>query len=413
MGVRKLHWAFFLTVFGPMTGQAQNVTPDQPGLMPGSNEVTATAATTHRGAPPLGALAPGWNTIHPGGPTTCLYGTEYGYFVKPGDPARVMISFPGGAACWSGPTCSNEPQGRVDEGPKTIAQDDNPAGTQGIFAEGHPDNPFTGFTYVHVGYCTGDMHIGDAVRPNEGWIGQGQRPSDELHFNGYRNAMTVLEWVFRELPAPELVVVGGYTSGSYGTPLYVSLVADHYPDAVVRHIGDGNGALHVGPRISPLIDAWDSIALLRRHSGFEGIGAPGFNFEDITIAAARRHPEIVFTQAVTARDAVFSELLAYLGVDVPILEVIEAGQRHVRGQVENYRSFVAGGDKHILGLGYFDSIPQRGNRNRGLPDIYDRFYSYAVNGRRYRDWVADLLAGRPVEDVRCGECAGAEYFVPE
>ena len=371
------------------------------------------AGSTYQGRPPLNGLAEGWNTIFPGGDTTCLYGTEYGFFVKPGDPERIMISFPGGAACWSGLTCSDEPRGRVDEGPKTIGPDDSPAGTQGIFAAENPENPFREFTYVHVGYCTGDMHIGDAVRSNDGWIGEGRRPSELLHFKGYRNAMSVLEWVYENLPAPELVVVGGYTSGSYGAPLYVSLIADHYSQAAVRHIGDGNGALHIGERLRPLIEAWDSLTLLRSHPGFGSLTAEGFNFEDLTVAAARRHPDIVFTQAATARDAVFSELLEYLGIDAPILEVIEAGQRYVKARVPNYRTYVAGGDKHILGLGYFDSIPQRGNRNRGLPDIYDRFYSYAVDGRRYRDWIADLVAGRIVEDVRCSDCASAEYYRPQ
>jgi hypothetical protein len=103
-------------------------------------------------------------------------------------------------------------------------------------------------------------------------------------------------------------------------------------------------------------------------------------------------------------------MIEYLGVDVPILEVIEAGQRYVNERVDNYRTFLAGGDKHLISLGYFDSVPQRGNRNRGLPDIYDRFYSYQVGGRRYRDWVADVVAGRPVENLRCSDCERMQHY---
>ncbi len=355
----------------------------------------------HEGLPSVAALAEGWNTIHPGGDTMCLYGTPYGFFVRPDDPRRLLVTFPGGGACWSGLTCTDEPVGRMDDNPKTVRQEDNPDGTAGVFAEDNPENPFVGYTKVHVGYCTGDMHIGDAMRPNDGPLEPGQtRISDTLHFNGHTNAMTVMNWIFENFEAPDTVVVGGYTSGSYGTPLYVSLMADHYPQAAVRHIGDGNGALFIGENMRALPEAWNAVEVLNRHAGFE----------DITIAAARRHPDIVFNQVITAHDMVFSEMIEYLGADEPILSYIDAGQRYVKNQVPNYRTFLAGGEKHIVGLGYFDAIPQRGNRNRGLPDVYDRFYSYQVNGRRYRDWIADMIEGRPIEDVRCTDCAEMQYY---
>lgn len=341
----------------------------------------------------------------------CVYGTPYGFFVRPDDPRKLLVSFPGGGACWSGLTCTDEPVGRMDDNPKTVRQEDNPDGTAGIFAEDNPDNPFLGYTKVHVGYCTGDMHIGDAVRPNDGPLAPGQaRISETLHFNGHTNASTVMNWVFDNFANPETVVIAGVTSGSYGTPLYVSLMADHYPDAAVRHIGDGNGALYIGENLRPLPEAWNVIDVLNRYEGFEDMDPETFSFEDITVAAARRHPEIVFTQIVSANDMVFSEMIDYLGADQPILTYIESGQDYVKAQVPNYRTFLAGGDKHLISLGYFDSIPQRGNRNRGLPDIYDRFYSYQVDGRRYRNWIADMVEGRSIEDVRCSDCERMQHF---
>jgi hypothetical protein len=301
----------------------------------------------------------------------------------------------------------------MDDNPKTVRAEDNPAGTGGIMAEDNPENPFLDYTKILVGYCTGDMHIGDAELPNDGPLPAGEtRISDTLHFNGYTNATTVLDWVFDNFESPDTVVVSGHTSGSYGTPFYTSLIADNYPDAAVRHLGDGNGALHIGELLQPIREAWGTVELLDQHEGFTGLDPDNFSFSDITIAAARRHPEIVFTQMITAHDMVFSELLAYLGVERPILDVVEADHAYVKGQVSNYRTYVAGGNKHVISLGYFDSIPQTGNRNRGLPDIYDRFYSYQVDGRRYRDWIADMVDGRPIEDVRCSDCAAMDHYAP-
>ena len=372
-----------------------------------------TLNSTHNGNPLLAELADGWNTIRPGDETMCLYGTEYGFFARPGDPSKVLISFPGGGACWSGLTCTDEPVGRMDDNPKTVRAVDNPAGSAGIFAEDNPENPFLDYTKILVGYCTGDMHIGDAVKPNDGPLAAGEtRASETLHFNGYKNAMSVLSWVFSNFQAPDTVVVSGHTSGSYGTPFYASFVADHYPDAAVRHLGDGNGALFVGESLRPIREAWGTPELLAEHEGFEGLDAEMFHFEDITIAAARRHPEIVFTQMITAYDSVLSEMIEYLGVEQPILSVVEAGHAYVKAQVGNYRTYIAGGNKHVIALGYFDSIPQTGNRNRGLPDIYDRFYSYQVEGQRYRDWVAEMVNGEPVEDVRCSDCRAMHHYTP-
>jgi len=366
------------------------------------------------GVTPLEQLTDGWNMILPGGETRCIYGSDYGFFVQPKDPKKVLITFPGGGACWSGLTCSDEPAGRLGDNPRTVTTRDSPAGRNaGIFADDNPENPFLNFTKIHLGYCTGDMHIGDAVvHHNDAIEAASAQARETLYFNGYQNAMAVLRWVFENVPSPETVVVGGFTSGSYGTPLYASLLADHYPDANVRHMGDGNGALFIGDNLRPLPEAWNTLGVLRRHEGFDMPSLENFSFEDITIAAARRHPEVVFTQMITANDQTLSELIAYLGVKEPILSGVEAGQRYVKAQVPNYKTYIASGRRHVISLGYFDAIAPTGNRNRGLPVIYDRFYSYQVDGRRYRDWIADLVEGRPLEDVHCTNCDEPEYWVP-
>ena len=81
--------------------------PEEPPAPPPIDQVaddSAVAQAVHSGSPLFADLADGWNTISPGGDTMCVYGTPYSFFARPADPDKVLISFPGGGACWSGHT---------------------------------------------------------------------------------------------------------------------------------------------------------------------------------------------------------------------------------------------------------------------------------------------------------------------
>src|SRR5215831_12302172 len=50
-----------------------------------------------------------WKEI-PGGPgTTCAHGGDYSFFVREGDPKRLLVCFQGGGACWNYATCVKNP----------------------------------------------------------------------------------------------------------------------------------------------------------------------------------------------------------------------------------------------------------------------------------------------------------------
>lgn len=67
-----------------------------------------------------------WEEIAPGGDTICARGTPFSFFVRSGDPSRVIIDFIGGGACWDGQSCApgtatftdsvDEVRSRIDEG---------------------------------------------------------------------------------------------------------------------------------------------------------------------------------------------------------------------------------------------------------------------------------------------------------
>ena len=363
--------------------------------------------TIHRELPRWEDLLSDWNMIYPGEETQCLYGTPYAFFVKPGKSEDVFISFPGGGACWSGLTCSNEPTGRLDMGPKTISIDDVPS-NGGIFSS-QPINPFSDFTHIHIGYCTGDMHMGANSIANDSPLPENQG-YPRLNFNGYNNAKTALVWLLEQNHSIKKLVVGGFTSGSYGTPIYVHMLKELLPETEIYHIGDGIGAIHLDDKVQPLLEAWGTDIILDEYPDMKyGLPSP-YQFNDLIVAAGTLHPEVTMTQIISANDRVFSELVDYLESDFDISEIIRSSQDYINLRIPNFRSFTLGGDAHVLGLGHLFSVENPGNSNMGLPTIYDRFFSMGINNISYSQWVTNLIENKSINSMSCVNCEKTEII---
>ncbi|MFN8451836.1 MAG: pectin acetylesterase-family hydrolase [Anaerolineae bacterium] len=107
----------------------------------------------------LPAQAQDWTPVTPvtpGGDAVCARGTPYTFFVRSGDPAKLVIFFEGGGACWNDATCAPG-SGLFDE---VVEGGEAGAYSQGIFDAANPENPLAGYTIVFVAYCTGDYHLG-------------------------------------------------------------------------------------------------------------------------------------------------------------------------------------------------------------------------------------------------------------
>jgi len=363
--------------------------------------------TIHRELPRWEDLLSDWNMIYPGEETQCLYGTPYAFFVKPGKSEDVFISFPGGGACWSGLTCSNEPTGRLDMGPKTISIDDVPS-NGGIFSS-QPINPFSDFTHIHIGYCTGDMHMGGNSIANDSPLPENQG-YPRLNFNGYNNAKTALVWLLEQNHSIKKLVVGGFTSGSYGTPIYVHMLKELLPETEIYHIGDGIGAIHLDDKVQPLLEAWGTDIILDEYPDMKyGLPSP-YQFNDLIVAAGTLHPEVTMTQIISANDRVFSELVDYLESDFDISEIIRSSQDYINLRIPNFRFFTLGGDAHVLGLGHLFSVENPGNSNMGLPTIYDRFFSMGINNISYSQWVTNLIKNKSINSMSCVNCEKTEII---
>ncbi len=332
--------------------------------------------------PPAGItqLADGWNSFAPGGETTCSDGTPYRFFARAGDPEKLLVFFQGGGGCWTRATCdpNGQPTYTVNIGP-----DYQPL-EFGIFNYDNPENPFADYSVVFAPYCTGDVHMGasDTVYPPEA---EGDEPITIRH-QGRANAQAVLDWTFANVPDPAQVFVTGSSAGAIPSPFYAALVANAYPDARIAHLGDGAGGYRRMNGDARPDEQWGTFDFINDEPGFEDLEPDGFNYERLYIAAATAHPDILFAEFDAAEDDVQKRFLALSGAkDVKLQEALEANHADIRAAAPNFRAFITGGESH--------TILRR-----------PEFYTYAADGVRIRDWVVDLAAFKPVDDITCSDC---------
>lgn len=319
----------------------------------------------------------GWGKI-PGGPgTSCSTGGPYFFFVRPGDPQRLLIHFQGGGACWNGVNCDTRQRPTFDP-----SVDDNDQPKQaGIFDVANPQNPFKDFTMVFVSYCTGDAHLGNRV-VTYSTQATDSRPTStfQIHHEGYPNAMAALRWSFANLPSPKTIFVSGESAGAIASPFFAVLVAAHYSRSKVAQLGDSAGGYRT-PAVTKLLEGWGASETIRNVTPYrkqEG----AINFETLYTAAARDLPSVRFSQFNTIEDSTQCLFLRLVGVENASLErLLEQNYADIHEASPDFRAFTAPGKTHTI-----LSRPE--------------FYQLEVSGVRFRDWVTDLVMGRPVKNVK-------------
>jgi len=331
----------------------------------------------------VGGLEYGWNLIEPGGETTCSNGTPYAFYVRPGDPRKLLIYFQGGGACWFGETCDLTMTPTYDP---TVTEDDDPTGWPGIFEYDHPENPFADYSTVFVPYCTADVHLGDAVTTYPVPATDSTEAHDvTINHRGHVNTRAVLDWTFAYFSAPSTVFVTGSSAGAFPSAFYLPYVAEEYPEAHIAHLADGAGGYR-GMDYLTLNDRWGIAGALPPFPEFEALAPANMRLEGYLIASARRYPDIVLTEYNTAGDDVQRRFLRLGGITgTPLQTLLEANYTDVRNAVSNFRTYTAPGTSHTL---------------LGRPE----FYTVQVDGLRFRDWIAALALGDPVNDVTCLLC---------
>jgi hypothetical protein len=353
------------------------------------------AKATGASMPTFTELQPGWNLLRPGGETGCAKGGEYAFSVRPAARDKLLVFFQGGGACAVAERCA---QGQPWYNPEIDLAAAKTPRLEGIFEFANPDNPFSAYSAVVVRYCTGDVHLGNRDVTYTIADDKGQSRRFEIRHRGYANASAVLRWIQANFTAPQKIFVSGVSAGSVATPFYASVLARQYPKARVVGLGDAQGH---DPQIgNEQINDVQRMRLetVRRLPGWEKIATLGTR--DRYITAARSAPQLQLFQFNHAYDAVSR---TYFGADVlaalrngelNMLTMLRANQRDISRDVPTFRYFNVGGREH-----------------GALTN--DRFYGYATNGHRFRDWVAAIEAGDPVASVDCIDCTRSEFRFSE
>ena len=237
--------------------------------------------------------------------------------------------------------------------------------TQGIFATANPENPLAGYTTIFITYCTGDYHLGTKE------VGYCHAGRSSIRAMSMR--LAALNWTFANYKAPSEIVVAGCSAGAIGSIYYAPTVARRYRSARLTQFGDAGVGV-----INPDWGGFDVWGVRNRRA------APDQYVASLYTSASRSYPRDRFGEYTTYNDSTQTNYYVLMGAVMAWPLAMEASFAGLQKRA-NFRSFVGAGSEHCV-------------------TTSDRFYSEAVDGLRFRDWFAALVAGAPVDNVQCSAC---------
>ena len=339
-------------------------------------------------------LEDGWNYVELGEGFDCAFGDPFGFFVHPGDTARLTVHLQVGGGCWNAATC--QPGGLFTPAVDPTAFDE-PAG---IFDMTNEVNPLADYAHVVIPSCNADVHLGSYTTTYEP-VETEDGMTEELTFNhtGFTNASAVLAWVYEAYPDAEEVIITGASAGSVGSIYHTPYIASQYPDARVVQIGDSfTGVFPEGFDGMAVWGAHDNLPTdIEPFGEIDPVAELTTTANSLYLATAAAFPDLVIGEFTTANDNVQTLFWGVQGGEDPAdwQRAMFDKMATLSGEMANFRYFVAGGDAHAIMTS-------------------PAFYQYEVDGTLYRDWFSALVAGEDVTNVTCEDtdCSEAELATP-
>src|SRR5262245_20570092 len=99
-----------------------------------------------------GAGGSEWDKVVPGGDCMCADGSEFAFWERKADPAKVVFYLDGGGSCTDATTCAfTGLNGESDFYNWSLVGEDPDFPGQGILDFDHADNPFADYSFIYLG----------------------------------------------------------------------------------------------------------------------------------------------------------------------------------------------------------------------------------------------------------------------
>jgi hypothetical protein len=347
---------------------------------------------------------------------------DYAFFVKRGDPTKLMVFFMGGGACWDITNCyynhtyaedlfeSIALLGVVSSG---LARKQ---GIGGLLDTSNPENPFRDWTIVYVPYCTGDLGAGQQDRTYVDDY-KPENPTDDvvIRHRGAVNRSLVLKWMEDNIPPGGVtqLFVTGLSAGSYASLLAFPYIRQVYASGTACYLGDAGvgfaGIDDDGHSFTWLAkDRWDVQLLLDVFGTTDISSFP--EYKDLVragvdhyIASGERFAQ--YTTMYDATQAWFYNLQVDDHIDYPnfwgkeadadpdlwVYDEWSKGMYDRTGttgaiQIElpNYAYYIAAGTDHTI-------------------IFYDKTYTEISGGASFIQWIDDLVNGAMPASTACSD----------
>ncbi|WP_242538932.1 pectinacetylesterase family protein [Trinickia acidisoli] len=214
---------------------------------------------------------------------SCGNGTPMRFYINRAQSDNMLYMMEPGGACWDYATCSETATTGPEAGLGAFNSDGIPHNymngtlSQSVLSSflsplmirmdlahilvGEPKVETQNWTQVFVPYCTGDIHMGSAVRSYTAPTGEWRIQ----HYGGMKNAQAVAQWlVDHGFGKPNRLLVYGTSAGGYGALAnYATLRNTLQPQAHSSMLDDAgtvfNTAFGADPSTHPSVGLYDRV----------------------------------------------------------------------------------------------------------------------------------------------------------
>ena len=348
---------------------------------------------------------------------TTTYNPDFAFFVKKGDPTKLLVFFMGGGACWNITNCvynhtyseslfeSTELLGLLSSG--LGAQQ----GVGGFLDTGNKNNPFKDWTIVYVPYCTGDLNAGQEDHVYTDTYDPNPIAPVTIRHRGAVNLSLVVQWLTENITAATLdkLFVTGLSAGSYASLLAFPYIRKEFPTGDAYYLGDA-GVGYAGIDDSGHTFTWIAyniwnVQLPQFVTGYTGQTIDNFaNYKSVVQEAVNYYSTDRFAQYTTKYDKTqtwFYNIQVGDHIDYPDFWGSESGanpdlwvyndwSNGMLGAINisgaNYGYYIAAGTDHTI-------------------IFYDKVYTETSGGTSFLGWVNSLIndVGMPASTA-CTVC---------